>query len=696
VAAVAAFDRYLGGRRRIVVAGLLVALLSWRLAFGVPTTGLDSSWMGGLYMAIHDGKDFGNEIVFTYGPLGFLAWPSLWFSWLAVVAYLYSAAIYVAFAVTLTWALKRSLGLLGAALVAFLFFATSLDFEQLPLLLAVGWCYAALREDRPGLALPILVYGGGALSASQCLVKLSMGPPILVICLLGLTGARADRKQWTLFGAVFVGGLLVLWLAAGQSLGSLWDYAVNGFQVASGYNEAMAVDVAPAWNAATLVVIALALVAASTRADFRDRRARRLGIALTVVAAFVTFKYGIVRFEPGHVALALSAMLGIWLLMSWTRQRAAVSLVATAAIAAVFFHAYPNPAKLDVIGNLKAFKETTELLIRPGKRQQVVDQSRASLQEAFKLEPRMLAQLRDKRVAIDPWEIGVAWAYELDWSPLPVFQNYTAYTPKLDRLNAAAVEDPDGPQVILRENPAGLDPSLGGRGFEERLPAWDPPEQNLAIVCNFAPVEASEAWQLLTRTADRCGPPEPISSRDGEPGETIPVPQAGPGELVVLRLKGAGVEGIERLGSLLWRPSPRYAVLNDGEVRYRLVPGTTGDGLIVSRDPKLDSADAFAQLPPVNNIAIEGADGPLSFNFYRVKVQPPPAAPCASRGRRASSARGPSRRRHAGADARAPAPAAKAGPRACRARSSASAPVAMPGRVHQPRPRRSAAGRGPA
>ena len=69
--------------------------------------------------------------------------------------------------------------------------------------------------------------------------------------------------------------------------------------------------------------------------------------------------------------------------------------------------------------------------------------------------PAQLAALRGHSVAVEPWEVAAAWAYGLDWLPLPVFQNYTAYTARLDRLNSEAIEDPArGPERILRENQA--------------------------------------------------------------------------------------------------------------------------------------------------------------------------------------------------------------------------------------------------
>lgn len=604
--------------------GVGIALLTWPVGFLSPAPGLDLSWISGLYMAVHDGKRFGSEIVFSYGPLGFLAWPELWFSWLAVFAYVYSAAIYLAFSVTLTWRLNRTVGLVGAGVVAFLYLAVLQNLEEVPLMLAVGLAFAALRADRPPATTTVLAVGGGLLSAIEPLVKLSVGPPIVLICVLGLAGARAGRRQWLLFAAIALGGLVSLWLISGQVLGDLWDYGVNSAQIISGYGEAMDFEGAKTSHGVLLVTFTLGLVAAVSRGDFRDSRARWFATALTAVLAYVLFKYGITRFHPGPISLALGAMLGVFLMIPWPRRRAAAFLTASAVVGAIFLNEAPIPPRLDVVDNLNAFQDSAELAIRPGLRQGRINEARVNLQNALALPPEVLAAVDGKRVAIDPWEISVAWAYELDWSPLPVIQSYSAYTPRLDRLDAAAIEDPNGPQAILRANLGGTEPLGGNRSFGERQPAWDPPEQGFATVCNFRPTLTTATWQVLSRVPDRCGSPKPIASVSASPGEAVEVPQAGRNQLVILRLKGIRVEGLEELRLLFWRPPRRFAVLNGGLAAYRLVPGTGEDGLIVSRDPALDSTGAFSQLPEVKTMAVEGVNRQLQFDFYRVEVEPEP------------------------------------------------------------------------
>jgi hypothetical protein len=602
-------ERLFVGRRGIWITGVLVALLTWQVNIALPGTGLDESWKAGIYMAIQHGMDFGNEIVFTYGPLGFLAYPGLWVGSLGVLAFLFSSVIFIAFGVTLVAALERSTNLLVAAIVSFLFFATLPALDQVPLMLALGFCFFALRADPPEWGIGLLAIGGGLLSAIECMIKLSVGPEIFVVCLLAMVGARAGRKHWAMYLACTVGGIVVLWLAAGQPLGSLADYVTNGTQIVSGYNEAMSIEGAPKWGAVALIVGALGLIAMTALAPFKDERARWFAVAAVAIAALATYKYGIVRFEIGHLALALSALLGIWLQLPWPKTKATPFIAATVVIGIVFTHAYPWAARPDLIGNLKTLRSNAELVVDSGKRHQKIDESRAALQASYNVDPAILAAMKGRTVAFEPWEAAMAWAYDLDWKPAPVFQNYVAYTSKLDHLNADAMRDPDGPEMILRPNP----------GYS----VWEAPAQAVAAFCNFASAQIASPWQLLERVPERCAEPELIRTVKGEPGEEIPVPQAGKNQLVILKIEGAAIEGVERLKALAWKPPIRTVGVDGGPAVGRLTPDTIGDGMAVSVDPTLDGPPGSEFLPLVHQIRLEGVSRPLEYRFYRIDVTPP-------------------------------------------------------------------------
>ena len=69
-----------------------------------------------------------------------------------------------------------------------------------------------------------------------------------------------------------------------------------------------------------------------------------------------------------------------------------------------------------------------------------------------------LAAVAGQTVHIDQWQTVAAFAYpEMRWSPLPVFQSYSAYTTALDEINADRLRRAAAPTRILRERFDDLD-----------------------------------------------------------------------------------------------------------------------------------------------------------------------------------------------------------------------------------------------
>ena len=109
------------------------------------------------------------------------------------------------------------------------------------------------------------------------MVKLSVGPPTVLVCLLGLAGAQASRRQWSVYVAITAIGFFLLWFLSGQGLSNLWGYANSGIQVISGYGEAMGIESRQTWQAVFMAAFAVGLVAVVAHADLRDSRARWFG-----------------------------------------------------------------------------------------------------------------------------------------------------------------------------------------------------------------------------------------------------------------------------------------------------------------------------------------------------------------------------------------------------------------------------------
>jgi hypothetical protein len=71
-------------------------------------------------MAADRGLDFGTQIVFSFGPLGFLDFPGAYVIDLGRLAFAWSALVHLFFCVSLLWASRRAFGLIaGLAITVF-------------------------------------------------------------------------------------------------------------------------------------------------------------------------------------------------------------------------------------------------------------------------------------------------------------------------------------------------------------------------------------------------------------------------------------------------------------------------------------------------------------------------------------------------------------------------------------------------
>jgi hypothetical protein len=608
--------------------GAVLAAFTWPVVSIVPSIGPDASWAAGLYMAHAEGLQFGREIVFTYGPLGFLQVPVLYDEALWIVAFLFQAAIHVVLAVSLLWAARRAFPLALAVAVCYCVLVAN-GLTAAVVLLAFIWCFVALGDGPPRFAALTVTLGGGVLAAVELLSKANYGIAIFGLTALTVAGLPDRRRNVPLFAAAALGALAACWVAAGQELAGLPDFASHTAQMASGYSEAMGTDiVAVGWERpAAIVVIGLLLIATgiATRRDPLPRRLASFG--LVALFSLMTFKQGFVRqgigSTPEFFVIAMGAGVAIATRLSKTSFHAA-AIGLTAALAAFALAALPGPSlwqSLQPRPHLEFIKQDLGALLQSGRRARLVSEARDSMRSSYRLDPALLAAVRGRTVHIDPWEIGVAWAYGLKWRPLPVMQSYAAYTPELDRLNAAALGSAGAPATIIRHRDAVA--GAAEASVDGRFPGWESPAAMRAMLCRYRAVRTTARWQLLEREMDRCGAPRPIGVVHSATGEQISIPPPpGPRDLVFARIAGIGASGGEVVRTALYRGRKRTATLDAG-TPWQLVPATAGDGLIVAAPSSVDYPAPFRLAPRSHAISlqIEGAaPRPVTVAFFAQRV----------------------------------------------------------------------------
>jgi hypothetical protein len=590
--------------------------------------------VAGLYLAFEHGFDFGTEIVFTYGPLGFLEVPVLQDSGLWMLAFAYQAFIHVAVAVSLLWAARRALPLVVALPLCYVTLVIG-PLEGAVSLLAFLWCVAALSPRAPSFVTPLVVFTGASLAAIELLGKANFGIAVLAFCAIAVLGSAEWRRNVPEFAAIFSVGFIALWFGSGQGVSNLPDFASNSIQMISGYSRAMTNEVGEVdWQRSYAIALAALLIVAAALGTRGERPRPRLAtVAIVALFSFFNFKQGFVRQGPGSSSEFFILMLGGALGLAWRLPRQvgrlpsripAAALLTPATVLAIVALPLPFGTVVKPDDHLTALKDQAHAFVSSSEREQIQEEAREALLATYKLGPRILGLIEDHTVHIDPWEIGVIWAYDLDWRPLPLFQDYLAYTPKLDQLNARALSSPDGPERILRQNAKLFIPNIPDSSIDGRYSAWDPPAATLAMLCHYRAVYTTERWQVLDRVPNRCGRERPLRSVEASTDQTVSIP-APPSkrDVVFARIHGAGVEGLEKLRSSLYRARQRTVTL-DGYAVWRLVPDTAGDGLIMRAPKAADYPEPFqlAFNARTLSVQVQGAGTrAIEVDFFAMRVR---------------------------------------------------------------------------
>lgn len=439
-------------------AGLwLVVWLSLLKLPAPPSSGLDPSWRMVIGYALGHGMQWGTDLVFTYGPLGYL---------LAATNHganysdflIWQAVSNTAFA-TVIWLLGRHFSGWRQVLyyAYFLFFvANYLDAMHMTmiLLLVLAWLHQGRSERRWLTAL--IGFGLGLLA----LVKFTN----LMLAGFGLVcvaGHHLWRRRWgdlALSAGSFGLTFLVGWLLCGQNLGNLPAYVFTSLNASSGYGDGMALYEEPRTLAlglaAGLTLAAYYLLSLWRRTDLPIALATMLVVA---AGSFLNWKHGFTRAD-GHVfahyiaCLLVPITFPVLMRDDGPFRRVKAGLLS----ASLLFSLWGIQAVLPLAitdapatWNYNLKQIVNALRILPALK------SNARLEYDAVAKPHLMPAMR-RVIGDDPVDmLGNEQAYLLfnrfNYRPRPVFQTYLPYTAELLRLNEAFFRSDRAPKFVIQK-----------------------------------------------------------------------------------------------------------------------------------------------------------------------------------------------------------------------------------------------------
>jgi hypothetical protein len=595
-------------------AAVALVWMSWPIASLTPEAGLDGSWQIALSLAARHRLSFGRDLVFTYGPLGFLAHPRLVTFPTALAAIAFAAATQFALCLLL---LRRTLRtypwyvalLLTYSVVAMLAASGFSNLGDYSLFFVLFFVVAALQgEQRPPIWLLPLVT---LLATCELLIKVSDG--LIAFVLLSLAAWRTRPGGWrseAILAASGVTSLALVWVGTGGRLADLPRWLYESLHIVKAYTPAMAIE-ATSTGVYLQAVIFILVAAVLVIVTFRHlERSRSLPLAAALaIYTFAYFKEGFVRLDPIHASLFFAAFATAVLTITWTAQTRWVAAtlvlgllgaVATITSNTSFFYR-PSVRMAEAMNQLESLAHSDR----------EITAARRDIRESIKLDPRTVQLLRGHTVDVQPYETSAVWGYGLTWRPEPLLQSYVALDHELDRFNAKFIEKHGADRVLVqRESPA-----LDGRNA-----LYLAPESYLVLLCSYRQLHAYRDWTTLGRATNRCGSARRLSSLQASQGQSVRVPAApSPSDVVVARMQ-IPTTLKQRLADFIFKRPYAPGINLDAE-QYRLVTAVAR-GPLVLRVPKSSGfSPALGGGLSYDRLSVLNVASPVRIEFFALHLR---------------------------------------------------------------------------
>lgn len=573
-------------RRRVLVAFLLATALTAALTFpgdySATSPGLDPSWMWGINYFSQIGARFGRDVIFTYGPLGYLLHPLPVGSHVGQGVALRLLVSLVMFGCLLATTLRRGsvasgFFFLGGYLILMSFW---LAFDD-QMLAASAFMLAVGIAKRRAAVLAAPTVFCGALIFMKFGSGLSAGVLVLVTAGVWWLRWRTPRGPAVLF-ATYGMTILVLGLVFLGSYASLLSFLRLSFQIAHGYNDAMSTDGPRLTVIGGLVV--LVIFSAVTLVMSRRHAPSANVLLLLILPVFLSFKHSFVRQDWGHEPFVFGlALSGLILAIAFAVQSGERwALIFSAVAVLVTFQLTEDPRA--VKGRLETFKSVItgasgmarlESLLHLSETVARLQSTAANaLEESDKLPSDWRERIGSETVLVIPAEIALCAANGLRCQPYPTMQMYSTYTQELDRWAANEIRR-SAPRYVIAEISA-----IDGRNM-----VWDCPEtwQALTTSWEVAGWDSGRPRLLLKQRSEPVHVNETsLAQVRARVGDWIPVPST-PG-LVRLSLE-TRERWSGRLRRLFFRSEPVLLQLrfgNAGLASFRLVLDTARSGILLT------------------------------------------------------------------------------------------------------------------
>lgn len=555
-----------------------------------PGVGLDPSWVMSTSYAAANNFNFGSDIIFTFGPYSSLYTkifnPELDATNLFAGTYLALGAFFL-FSIFLT----KNFNIYTIIFIICVSFI-NFEFNSYMFLLPILTCiihhdeFAGLSYIEKKYSIHskiILSFIFSSLSILP-LIKTSL-LPVCIFCILFCTFITIYNKKYftaLLPATSFITSLLFFWAISGQKLRNIIDYFSTTIDIISGYTDAMSYPGRTIEPIAFVVISSCILIITFTTLRNKSNKFSILSI-ITILCAylFVCFKQGFVRHDGHAMAASSGILITSFIAGSITTKKISFATIAGSTLFFLIIYTSYNNNNINGIIRINEY-----LKLHAG----VADRLNGSMQESYeksvlKIKKTFLLPTLEGTTDIFSFNQAFLIASMNSWSPRPIFQSYSAYTPKLAQLNAEHLRGDKAPShIFFRVEP-----------IDRRLPALEDGLSWPILLHRYTPVAADGPFLRLTKKETPLDDPELIKIKSFQATMGIPVVLTENSPIFSVIKINKTVIG--NLVSFLYKPSIliiEIVTANNDVRQYRMISSMAESGFFIS--PLIENTNDFYNL----------------------------------------------------------------------------------------------------
>jgi hypothetical protein len=551
-----------------------------------PPLELDPSWHAAIEYATMHHLQFGTQIVFTFGPLGFLSTRTSMGHLPGVriaFAFFWSTLAALA-AMTLA---KRLAGWVRYAFLAWLVvFTLSAGLDQTAFfVMAYGALLLLADNPQQRWQSPLFVFAFIVLS----LIKVSFltaafgSLALVVVCWIG------QRK---ILKAIVVAltasaGFIACWVALGQAPSHLAPWFRQTLELASGYSGAM--NLVPKTSVLCAALGALALFVGALVATIEGAQGGLLtwGTLITLAQyVFLAWKEGFTRSGDWHtfiflwflpLGLAFCFIEDLWSAHTASLRRVlevtfAASMVLCLLAANLQIPGFAWQQVTDWPQRVTQNTETIFATLRGHSNDLYADCRNAKNDRMLRLD-RAKDVIGNDSVDVLNYLLLAAVVNEMNYQPRPVIQGFVAYTPALQSLNAGYFRSAGRPHFVL----------LCQEATDGRFPTLEDSAALNYVLNNYVPVARDGQFLILQQQTSEDLGFQLVHEESLHFGEKLDLRPWASRPLFMSVMIAPSLLG--RAATFLYQQHPLYMRVSTGqaEERYRIVPSMAELPFLVNR-----------------------------------------------------------------------------------------------------------------